>query len=291
MIAFWHSLGFGLVTAGVLAVSSVGLTVQFGVINYANISYGQYMTLGAYFTWDLTNYAHLNIWIAGLLACIGVGLVSLFIGKAIFSQFVKRGSPGSHMLLVTFATALLLSAIYSVAWGPSPRQLDIHALNALHVGPFLFTAVQLYVIGLSAGLLIAMHLVLTRTRLGKAMRAMSDNMTLARLTGIPTGRVTDAVWLITGFLAGVGGVALAIEIASFDINLGLNFFFVVMAAVVVGGIGKPYGTMVGALLIGVSIEVSTNVIPAQYKLDVAFLILILILLWKPQGISRITGKV
>ncbi len=290
MLALWHSIGFGLVTASVLAVASVGLTVQFGVNNYVNISYSQYMTLGAFFTWDLMNYGHWNLIVAGVVASLGVGVVSLAIGKGILNQFVRRGAQAAQMLLVTFSLALLFNAIMATAWGANPFELSMSIQTAHHVGPFLFTDAQLDVIGLSALLLVGTHLLLTHTRLGKAMRALSDNKALARLAGIRTSRVTDAVWFLTGFLASVGGITLAVEVASFDLNLGINFFFVVMAAVIVGGIGRPYGTMLGALIIGLAIEVSTNVIPAAYKLDVAFVILILILLFRPQGLSRIVGK-
>lgn len=291
MSSFWTSIGFGLVTAGYLSMAAVGLTMQFGVSNYVNLGYGQYMTLGAFFTWDVVHFLGVSLWLAGVIGSVGVGVVSVLIGKYVLNPFVRRGTPGTHMLLVTFSLALALDAVIGAVWGTDSREFGVTVQHPHHIGPLLLTTQELELIALSIALLIGTHLLLTRTRLGKAMRAMSDNKTLAQLSGIPIKHVTDVVLVYSGILAGVGGVFLAIDVSAFDMHLGMNFFFVVLAAVVVGGIGRPYGTMAGALIIGLAIEVSTNVIPAVYKLDVAFAILILILLFRPQGLARVAGKV
>jgi branched-subunit amino acid ABC-type transport system permease component len=155
----------------------------------------------------------------------------------------------------------------------------------------LFTNIELGILLLAGISMTGMHVLLKYTILGKSMRAMADNTVLARLCGVPTSRVTDAVWVISGILASLGGVALALSFGVFDVQTGLNVLFVVLAAIVVGGIGRPYGTMIGALIIGLAIEVSTNVISPAYKLDVAFAVLIVALLVRPQGISRVIGRV
>lgn len=291
MSSFWTSIGFGLVTAGYLSMAAVGLTMQFGVSNYVNLGYGQYMTLGAFFTWDVVHFLGVSLLFAGVIGSVGVGVVSVLIGKYVLYPFVRRGTPGTHMLLVTFSLALALDAVIGAVWGTDSREFGVTVQHPHHIGPLLLTTQELELIALSIALLIGTHLLLTRTRLGKAMRAMSDNKTLAQLSGIPIKHVTDVVLVYSGILAGVGGVFLAIDVSAFDMHLGMNFFFVVLAAVVVGGIGRPYGTMAGALIIGLAIEVSTNVMPAVYKLDVAFAILILILLFRPQGLARVAGKV
>jgi len=122
------------------------------------------------------------------------------------------------------------------------------------------------------------------------MRAMSDDTSLAAVSGIPTERITALVWVISGVLAGLGGGVLALNVVTFDSSMGVTFLFVIFAAVILGGIGKPYGAMLGALVIGLAVEVSAAFFPSQYKLDTAFVILVLILLFRPQGLLGVVGK-
>ncbi len=135
--------------------------------------------------------------------------------------------------------------------------------------------------------MVAIHLMLTRTKLGKAMRAISDDKSLAAVTGIHTELVTTIVWVLSGVLAGLAGGVLALNVASFDPNVGVTFLFVIFAAVVFGGIGRPYGAMLGALVIGLAVEVSAVFISSAYKQDVAFLVLVGVLLLRPQGLASL----
>jgi branched-chain amino acid transport system permease protein len=291
MSALLVSIGLGLVTAGLLSVTSVGLTLQFGITNFANVAYCQYMTIGAFVAWDLEREWNAPIWLAATVASVVAGVISLVVGKCVYGVFLRRGSSRLHLLLASLAMMLGLNGVMAAIWGSEPRQYNSGTERPLHVGPFLLTTSEIGLIVVSAFLMVLLHVILSRTKLGKAMRAMSDNQSLARLCGIPTHRVTSLVWFISGTLGGMGGVALAINEASFSISLGLNFLFVVLAAIVVGGIGRPYGTMLGALLIGVIVEVSTNVVPAAYKYDVAFGVLIVVLLFRPEGLSRVMGRI
>ncbi len=136
----------------------------------------------------------------------------------------------------------------------------------------------------------AIHLLLTRTEIGKAMRAMSDSVDLAQISGIDTDRITSYTWLLSGCLAGLAGIVLAINITSFQPAFGGEFLFVIFAAVILGGVGSPYGAMLGALVIGLATEMSAVLINSAYKNDVAFALLILTLLLRPQGIIRMAGK-
>jgi len=286
---FLHSIGYGLITGGLLAVASVGLTLQFGITNYPNLSYCQYMTLGALLTWELAS--KMSLWPAALVASLCVGVVSVFIGKQLLGRYTRRGASNIHHVLASFALAFLFSGLMTAEWGTGIYQYSIRTQRPHHIGPFLFTNIELGILLLAGLSMTGLHVLLRYTILGKSMRAMSDNPTLARLCGVPTSRITTAVWFISGVLASLGGVALALSFGVFDVQMGLSFLFVVLAAIVVGGIGRPYGTMLGALIIGMSIEVSTNVISAGYKLDVAFAVLIISLLLRPQGISGVRGHV
>ena len=139
-------------------------------------------------------------------------------------------------------------------------------------------------------LMLAIHLVLKTTRLGKSMRAMSDNSSLAMTSGIDTKRITTITWFMSGTLAGLAGTVLGISEGNLTPASGELFLFVIFAAVIVGGVGSIYGAMTGAVIIGLATEVSASFINAAYKLDVAFVILILTLLFRPNGVLARTGK-
>ncbi len=290
MHLFLLSLGFGLVTASVLAIAAVGLTLQFGVTNYVNFAYGDFLTLGAYLTWTFNGGLGWNFWLSLVVGSLLVGAIALAISQLILEPFVRKGGPLLHILIVTFGLSLILANVILAVWGADYKEYNVALETPLNIGPLILTGDQLGIIALSAGVMLAVHLALTRTRVGKAMRALSDNKSLASVSGIPTGRITALAWVISGTFAGLGGGVLALNVVTFDSSLGVTFLFVIFASVILGGIGKPYGAMLGALVIGMAVEISAVFLPSQYKLDVAFLILIIILLIRPQGILRVVGK-
>jgi branched-chain amino acid transport system permease protein/neutral amino acid transport system permease protein len=159
----------------------------------------------------------------------------------------------------------------------------------IRLGGIALTRDQIIVIAIAVVLMLAIHALLTYTRLGKAMRATAANPTLARNCGIPTQRVIDSVWLITGALCGLAGVVAALNSDSFAIANGAAFLITILAAAVLGGAGQPYGAMIGAVLIGLITELSAAAWSPQYKEVVAFGILVLVMVLRPQGLLAKRG--
>lgn len=284
------SFGFGLITASVLALAAVGLSLQFGVTNYINFAYGEFLTIGTYVAWTLSHSLHLNIYVSMVLAVPIMGVFALLLNRFLLRPFTKKGVPLLFLLVVTFGLSLFLSNLTLAIWGPDFKSLDLPAEVPYAIGPFLFTTSQLAIIGIAVVAMAALHILLTRTEIGKAMRAMSDSVELAQISGIDTDRITSFTWLLSGCLAGLAGIVLAINITSFQPSFGGEFLFVIFAAVILGGVGSPYGAMLGALVIGLATEMSAVLINSAYKNDVAFALLILTLLLRPQGIIRMAGK-
>ncbi|MBJ7603864.1 MAG: branched-chain amino acid ABC transporter permease [Candidatus Dormibacteraeota bacterium] len=285
-----QSVGFGLITASVLALAAVGLSLQFGVTNYINFAYGEFLTIGAYLAWTLSHSLHLNVYLSLVVATLIMGVFALLLNRLLLRPFTKKGVPLLFLLVVTFGLSLFLSNLTLAIWGPDFQSLDLPREVPHAFGPFLFTTSQLTIIGIAAVAMGALHILLTRTEIGKAMRAMSDSVDLAQISGIDTDRITSFTWLLSGCLAGLAGIVLAINITSFQPNFGGEFLFVIFAAVILGGVGSPYGAMLGALVIGLATEMSAVLINSAYKNDVAFALLILTLLLRPQGIIRMAGK-
>lgn len=291
MSELFLAIGFGLVVASVLALSAVGLSLQFGITNYINFAFGDFMAVGAYISWTLnTGPLHMNIWVSMILGGLSVGVMAVLLNRFLLAPFARRFQKLFYILIVTFGLSLVLLNLTSSIWGTEVQRYNISNQAPLHVGPFLFTVDQLVVIGIAIVVMLAIHLMLTQTRIGKSMRAMSDNSTLAMTSGINTRLITTLTWFLSGLLAGVGGTVLGITQASITPGSGETFLFVIFAAVIVGGVGSIYGAMVGAVIVGLATEVAALFIDPSYKLDIAFGILILALLFRPNGLFARPGK-
>lgn len=285
-----QAVGFGVVTASVLALAGVGLTLQFGVTNFANFAYGDLMTLGVYLTWALTSALRLNFVAAALIGVVAMAVIAVVLAEVVIGPFVRRRAATVVLLMVTFGLSLILNSFILAVWGADTQAFRLPGSQPLHFGPILLTPLQIGIIGFSVAAMLAVHLMLTRTGIGKRMRAVSDNRDLARVSGIAPTPVIRVTWAVTGALATLSGLGLAIESSQFSPAMGEGFLFVIFAVVILGGVGRPYGAMLGALVIGIVTEVVAIWIP-QYKLDVAFAVLILVLLLRPQGLIAAAGKV
>ena len=285
MPLFWLSVGFGLVTASVLAIAAVGLSLQFGITNYVNFAYGDFMALGGFFAYVLNNQLlHVNIWIALALGSVGMGIVAVIVNRFVLGPFARRFTSSHYVLIVTFGLSLILLNVEYSIWGAQVRFFKMPISPAQNIGPLRLTKNQLIVMAIAALLMVGVHTILKVTRLGKSMRAMSDNTTLAMTSGIDTKRITTITWFMSGSLAGVAGTVLGISEGNLTPASGELFLFVIFAAVIVGGVGSIYGAMAGAILIGLATEISAAFINPSYKLDIAFVILILTLIVRPSGL-------
>ena len=285
------SLGFGIITASILAIAAVGLSLQFGITNYINFAYGDLLTFGVYVAFVVNQHFGLNIWIGMVLAVIATAILAWLINLFILRPFTNRGTSPIIMLVVTLGVSLILQNVILAIFTEQFQNYNVNTGTPITFGPFLFTPLQLGIIGLAIVTMLAIHVLLRYTRLGKAMRAVSDSPELARISGINTRLIVNAVWLIAGGLGGLSGVVLALNTASFTPTVGFGFLFVIFAAVILGGIGHPYGAIVGALIVGIATEMSAAFINSEYKTAIALVILIIALLIRPQGIFASRGRV
>jgi branched-chain amino acid transport system permease protein/neutral amino acid transport system permease protein len=280
---FVESIGFGLVTAAVLAVASVGFTLQFAVTNVLNLAYGGVMVVSAYAAYAV-NQGGVSIWISALAGIAAGALLSLILNNLIYTPFQKKGTSPIGMVIVSLGMTLIL--VFGTQAIAGPTNVSYTASQGATVKPLGFdlTVIQLVIIGLSIVLMVLVHVLIRYTRLGKAMRATSANRNLARNCGIRTDRVVTITWLITGALCGLAGVVFALDSGTFGATSTDLFLVLILAAVFLGGPGEPYGAMLGALVIGVATEVSASIVVSDYKDVVAFVILIAMLAVRPSGL-------
>jgi branched-subunit amino acid ABC-type transport system permease component len=277
------AFGFGLITASILAIAAVGFTLQFSVTNILNLAYGDIMTACAFAAY-LANHAGVNIWISMVVGALFGAVFSMLLNRFVYFGFVRRGTRLFGMIIVTIAVSLIIQNLLLAIFRPTFFSYQASQGASYHLGSMVFTASQLAIMGIALAAMVCVHILLTQTQLGKAMRATATNPGLARSCGIPTDQVIDAAWLVSGALCGIAGVALVLNTATFSETTGAAFLVPIIAAAVLGGIGQPYGAMLGALSIGIAGEVAAALINPAYKTVAAFVILIVVLLVRPQGI-------
>src|SRR5215469_5485135 len=206
---FVQSIGFGLVTASILALASVGFTLQFGVSNILNLAYGDLMTASAFVGYAV-NRAGGSI-AESLAAGAGFSaLASMLLNRYVYRRFVRHGTKLFGMVVVTLAVGIIIQNILLGAYGATFFSYSFSAGSQVHVLGMVFTTSQLMIVALSVVVMILVQLLLTWTKLGKAMRATAANPSLAQASGIATDQVTDLAWLISGALCGLAGVVLGV---------------------------------------------------------------------------------
>jgi branched-chain amino acid transport system permease protein/neutral amino acid transport system permease protein len=280
---FVASVGFGLVTASILAVAAVGFTLQFGVTNILNLAFGDVMTASAFVGYLATSHG-VNIWLALVLCALFGAVFSALLNRWLYTPFVRHGTRLFGMIVVTIAVSLIIQNALQAIWGASFFSLRFSPGRSYHLDAMVFTTSQFGIMAIAVVGMLGIYGLLRYTKLGKAMRATASDPVLARSCGIATDRVIDVAWLLSGALCGIAGVALAMNVTSFDSTIGGTFLIAIVAAAVLGGVGQAYGAMLGALTIGITSEVAAGLIAPAYKQVVAFAVLVLVLLVRPQGI-------
>ena len=277
------SVGFGLVSAAVLALAAVGFTLQFAVSNVLNLAYAAVMTVSMYAAYVLNN-AGVNVWISVLAGIAAGALLSVVINSGVYTPFQRKGSSPIALVIVSLGMTLILEFGTQAVAGATNVSYNMSQGATVTVGSIELTVVQLVIIGLSIVVMLLVHGLIRYTKLGKAMRATAANPNLARNCGIRTGRVIMMTWLISGALCGLAGVTFAMNSGTFGATSTDLFLVLILAAVFLGGPGEPYGAMLGALVIGLATEMSAAVIVSDYKDVIAFVILLAMLAVRPTGL-------
>jgi branched-subunit amino acid ABC-type transport system permease component len=277
------AIGFGLVTASILALAAVGFTMQFGVTNILNLAYGEVMAASG-FVALMVNRAGYSIWVGMAVAAVFGAVLSFLLNRAVYIPFVRRGTRLFGMVIVTIAVGLIIENVILAITGPNFFAYTIPSESTYSVGPLILSTAQIVIMGIAVVCMVAIHGVLRYTKLGMAMRATATDSSLARGCGIRTDRIVDVAWLLSGALCGIAGVILFINTTSFSASTANSFLVVIVAAAILGGVGQPYGAMLGALVIGLTSEMAATFINPSYKNVIAFIILVVVLLFRPQGI-------
>ncbi len=274
----------GLVSGSYFALGAAGLTLVYGVLKLVNFAHGEFLTFGAYMAIVSHSALGLPLALAILFAFVATAVLALALEVVMWGPMRRKGAGVMQLLLMALGLAFVIRNVIQLVAGSDVRQLGANVTASITVGGLHIGRTELWAVIVAFAALAALALLLRRTRLGKQIRALSDNPELAETTGIDTNRVILYTWILAGGLAGLSGVVYGASIGVVTPNLGFGIVLSLFAAVIVGGIGDAYGALAGGILIGLVQEWSTLVVPVNLKVAVGFGAMILILVLRPQGI-------
>ncbi len=291
----------GLFLASIIALGAIGLTLIFGILKFANVAHGDYMMMGAYVTFFIVESVLEPLGLEGaglgpftfgypLLIALPIGTAivaggAILLDIGIYRRLRNRGVNVVTLSMASLGVAIALRGLAQILWTTDAQAFPRESRQVFRLPMDVRVPPDSLFIGIAAvALVAALYVVLTHTKMGKAMRATADNPDLARVTGINTQQVIWWTWAIGGGMAAIAGILLSVSQAHMLPIMGWKFLIPLFAAVILGGIGNPYGALVGAFVIGVTTEVSTQWINPSYKPAVAFAIMIAMLLARPRGL-------
>ena len=311
----WMDFGFefvnfylvpGLVLGCIYALGAVGITLTFGILRFANFAHGELMMTGTYLAWTFgavvlaATGIVLHPLILAIPAMAGAVVLALLIDRYFYKPF--RDAPTIMVVIASFGMMLIVRSAVQVIWGPNQiafvRGIDkpnafVREFTQSIDMMLLIPNKHFWIIGGTIVIVLLLHYLLEHTRIGKAMRAVSDSPDLARVTGINVEVVVRATWIVGGMSAVMAGVFLAMDTQTLETTMGFRMLLPMFAAAILGGIGRPFGAVFGGLVIGLAEELvaypwvgTTPLISPGYKTGVAFAIMVVMLIVRPSGIFK-----
>lgn len=277
---------FGLIEGSVIAVGAVGLTLSYGVTRFINFAYGEFLTYGAYLTVFLAAGIFgqsLPLPLAAVVAVLLVAALGVAVSRVFFEPISHRGA--LPLLITSIGVSFILRNGLQAWVGVDAQQLPVPLMRRQeYFGLVRLTDLELGVIAAGVATMLAIHVLLQRTMLGKRMRATSGNRSLAEIAGVDTTRIVRQTWFISAAAGALAGVLYGVLFSPFRPGVGFEYLIVIFAATLLGGIGRPYGAMLGAFLIGLAMSFGSAYLSANYTRAYAFVILVGVLLVRPEGI-------
>jgi len=275
----------GLAVGSIIALAAIGLTLTLGILRISNFAHGDLMTLGGYLAFFF-NSLGLNLWLAILIGALATVLLILVSEFLIWQPMRERKASSTTLTVISIGLALFIRNSILLFWGGNNQRYNIPLMQAISLGNLKIEASRVLVIFLALAIVVALHFMLQKTKMGKAMRAVADNIDLAGVSGINVKAVILWTWLCTGIITAFSGSLYGLIVGALRPDMGWFLIMPIFAAVILGGIGNPYGAVAGGIIIGIAQEVSIIWLGSNYKLAVALVIMIVILLFRPQGLFK-----
>lgn len=272
----------GIIAGAIYALVALGYTMVYGVLKFINFAHGEVLMMGAYFAYTCVNYFGMPIWLALLVSMALSALLGVIIERVAYKPL--RYSGRLAPLITAIALSIFLQSMALIIWGSEIRTLRQGSVSkGNEILGAVITNNQLLIIATTLVVLIILHLFLKYAKLGKAMRAATDNLPLAATMGIEVDKVIAITFAIGSALAALAGVLVGIE-QNIEPTMGITLGIKAFTAAVVGGIGNIQGAVLGGFAVGLIENIGIWFIPSGYKDAIAFLVLVIMLIFRPSGI-------
>jgi branched-chain amino acid transport system permease protein len=278
---------FGLISGSILAVAATGFALIRQTEGFLNIAHGQFLLVGAYLGVLFTGELGLGLVVAGVATFVCVGLIALVCARFIYDPVREKGA--LVLLFTSVGVAYVLYASSIIVFGVDIQSFDVDFGDIIEIGSIGITPVELGMIGVFVLTVVGLVLFFNKTRVGTWVRATASNPDLARFRGVPVRLVSSAVWFVAGGLGGLAGILVGLN-SAVTTELGWNSTMLILAATVLGGLGRVYGVMAAAMFLGLVTNLATEVVDPAYSTLIAFGALILVLLIRPEGLFSLERR-
>jgi neutral amino acid transport system permease protein len=273
----------GIIFGSLLALASVGLSLIFGTTGLSNFAHGEAVTLGGITAWIAGSLMGLPIAVVIVLGLVVGGLSGLLQNEVLWRPLRRRGTKLVQMMIVSIGLSILIRYIYLFFIDGTNKGYSGGLSGVIVLGPIRLTQGSALTFVLAIAVLLIFAWFLTKTRVGRATRAVSDNISLAEASGIDSEKIIRIVWIAGSALAALGGILLALY-RQVSWAMGFEILLLIFAAVVLGGLGSAYGALLGSFIVGILVELSALVLPPDLKYASALFLMILVLIFRPQGV-------
>ena len=277
------AVAFAVVLASVIAIAAMGFTIQFGLTNVLNLSYGGIMTIGGFAAYLVTSHG-LSAWYGLAVGAVAGAIVTLVVGRGIFAVYARRGARVFEMMMVTLGLGLVIDYGLQALSRNNIYEFTVLQSAPISFGPIILTPTEVIIIGIGLALFAGLEALLRLTKIGKALRAMAADPALARACGIRTRQIVVLTWLLSGALCGLAGVVYIINSQSVGYTTGELFLPLVIAAAILGGAGSPAGAVLASLLMGIVTQVVAAYGGSLYSTAAGFGVLVIVLLSRPSAV-------
>jgi branched-subunit amino acid ABC-type transport system permease component len=271
----------GLVTGIIIALPALAVTLLFGVLKFANFAIGAMMTVAAYMVYALNADLGWPLLPATAAVAVVFGVLCILMDLLTFRPLRERG--GLTLMVASLGLGFVLENVARLAYGNSARSFALELARPFRFMDIRMNREQMIAMLVATLAMAIMYVLLTRMPIGRAMRAVADNPSLAQVRGIDSAAIIRWTWFIAGMLLAVGGVLIGMDRA-IEPPMGSSYLIPVFSAAILGGLGSPLGAFVGALLIGIVSEMATLVIPPNYRIGIPLCVIAAILIFRPQGL-------
>lgn len=280
----WQQFASGIRLGLLIALASVGLSLIYGTTGLSSFSHGEQVTLGGLLAYLFANQLGWNIWLTGIVVTLLCAATGWLQDAGIWRPLRRKRISLTQLMIVTIGLSIAAQYAFQYFFGASTVRIQQGNPETVAFAGVTLTVQSYVAMAIALVVLVATGLFLAKTRFGRATRAVSDNPALASASGIDVDRVIRFVWTLAAGLAGLSGVMLGLVLNGVNWQTGLQLLLLMFASVTLGGLGTAYGALVGSMIIGIVVELTNLVLPGDFKYATALVILILILLFRPQGI-------